>query len=193
VSTANERRAVEHSSARGDSPRDGVLSRTGLLLVLCGMTLLLVGPILPWFHTELITARPDLSAIPPISFLEYLIRLLPANVTAFVGIALTYIVLALGASLSGIWTLAAAVQRQDPRGDDAADARVGIFASVFSASIMGLSSFGLNGMVTLAWPSSRVVLDGGYFVTSAGFIATLIGNGLIALVRRKGTRERTRR
>jgi hypothetical protein len=104
------------------------------------MTLLLVGPILPWFHTELTTARPDLSAVPPTSLLEYLIKLLMANVTAFVGIALTYIVLALGASLSGIRTLAAAVRRQDLRGDDAADARVGIFASLFSASIIGLFS-----------------------------------------------------
>jgi len=155
-----------------------------LLLVLCGMTLLLVGPILPWFHTELTTPRPDLSGVPPTSLLESLIRQLPANVPGVLGSALVYIVLALGASLSGIRTLAAAARRQGPR-DVGADARAGMFASLFSASIMGLSIFAANGMVTLDWPTSRFVLDGGYFVTLAGFITASVGNGLIALARRK--------
>lgn len=181
MSTSQERQAAVDSPTWGDS---SWRYRAGMLLVLCGLLLLLVGPILPWFHTDLLTPRPDLSALSPTSLLEYLLMLLPANVSAVLGIALAYLILALGASVAGIRTLAAATRRQDRRGEGA-DARVGILASVCGASILGLSIAGLNGTVTLDWPSSRVVLDGGYFVTLAGFIAALVGNGLVALARGK--------
>jgi|GEM_PF-5871195 len=181
MSTSQERQVVQDSPGRGDSPWS---YRAGMLLVLCSLALLLVGPILPWFHTELITSRPNLSDIPPTSLLEYLIRQLPANVSSVLGIVLTYLILALGANLAGIRTLAAAARRQD-RGGEGGDAQVGILAALCGASILGLALVGLNGTATIDWTSSRVVLDAGDFVTLAGFNAALVGNGLIALTRRK--------
>jgi hypothetical protein len=184
MSTSQERQVVEDSPGRGDSPWP---YRAGMLLVLCSLALLLVGPILPWFHTELTTSRPDLSGIPPTSFLEYLIRPLSANVSSVLGIALTYLILALGASLAGIRTLAAAARRQDRRGEGG-DAQVGILAALCGASILGLFMVGLlgmNGRMPLDWTDSRVVPDAGYVVTLAGFLVALVGNGLIALARTK--------
>lgn len=181
MSTSQKRQATVDSPTWGGSPWR---YRVGILLVLSGMLLLLVGPILPWFHTELLTPRPELSVLPPTSLLEYLLRLLPANVSAVLAITLTYLILALGASLAGIRTLVVAMRHQDRRGGWA-DAPVGILASLCGASILGLSSVTLNGTVTLDWPSSRVALDGGYFVTLAGFIVAVVGNGLIALTRWK--------
>lgn len=58
-----------------------------------------------------------------------------------------------------------------------------MLTSIFSAALLGISIFVLNGMITPGWLSSRMMLDGGYFVTLAGFVVALIGNGLIALAR----------
>ena len=100
-----------------------------------------------------------------------------------------YIFLALGASVTGIKTLAATMRRQVRRGERS-DAWVGVLASLCGASLLSLCLIGLNGSIPFGWPPARIVFDWGYFATLAGFVVALLGNGLIALVRGKASAHR---
>ena len=138
------------------------------------MALLLVGPFLPWFHTELITPQSGFAGAPPTSLLAVLLGTSLANVSGAGGIAF-YSILALGASVVGIRTLTAAARRRVRRGE-ASDARVGVLASLCGAGLLGLFMTGLasmNGRIPLDWIDERLVFDAGYFVTLAGFVAAL--------------------
>lgn len=184
MSTSQERQAIEASPAWGESPWS---YRAGLLLVLCGMALLLVGPLLPWFHLGLISPLPGLSGVSPTSFLEYLLWSLPSNISGALGIALIYMFLALGACVAGIRTLTAAARHQVRRGERG-DVWVGALAALCGASLLGIFMVGLNGSIPFGWPPARILFDWGYFATLAGFVVALLGNGLIALTRRKNKR-----
>jgi hypothetical protein len=151
------------------------------------MTLLLVAPLLPWFHTELISPIPGLSGVSQTSFLEYLLWSLQVNVSFALGIALIYMFLALGTSVTGINTLAAAVRHQLRHGERS-DAWVGVLASLCGASLLGLCLIGLNGSIPFGWPPARILFDWGYFATLAGFVVALLGNTLIVLARGKAER-----
>jgi hypothetical protein len=163
--------------------------RAGLALVLCAMALLLVGPFLPWFHTELITPQPGFAGVAPISLLAVLLGRSLGNVSGAGGIAF-YSILALGASVAGIRTLTAAARRQVRRGEGG-DARVGVLASICGAGLLVLFMAGLasmNGRIPLDWVDERLMFDAGYFATLAGFVVALLGNILIALAHRKNER-----
>jgi hypothetical protein len=153
--------------------------RAGLTSVLCAMALLLVGPVLSWFHTEMLSPIPSLSGVSPTSFVSYLLWSLPSNISGALGVALIYIFLALGASITGIKTLAATMSRQVRR-DERSDAWVGALASLCGASLLSLCLIGLNGSIPFGWPPARIVFDWGYFATLAGFVVALLGNILIA-------------
>jgi hypothetical protein len=164
--------------------------RAGLTLALCAMTLLLVGPILPWFHTKPSTARPDIFGVPPTSPLDALLSAPLGSLSGVLGIAVFYLFLALGASIVVIRTLAAAARHHVRRGEGG-DAWVGALASLCGASLLGLFLVGLmsmNGKMPLDWTDSRFVLDTGYFATLAGFILAFVGNTLIAFARRRSER-----
>jgi hypothetical protein len=154
------------------------------------MALLLVGPILPWFHAEPPAARPDISGVLPTSPLKALLWAPLGSLPGVLGTGLIYLFLALGASVAGIRTLAAAAGRQ-PRRGEASDAWVGVLASLCGASLLGLFMAGLasmNGRAPLDWTDSRFVLDAGYYVALAGFVLAFLGNLLIARARWKGAR-----
>jgi hypothetical protein len=154
--------------------------------------LLLVGPLLPWFHTELITPQPRFAGAAPTSLLAGLLGTSRSNVSGALGIAY-YSILALGANVAGIKTLTAAARRQ-PRRGEGGDARVGVLASLCGAGLLGLFMAGMasvNGRIPLDWTDARVVFDAGYagyYVTLAGFVVALLGNILIALAYRKNKR-----
>jgi hypothetical protein len=164
MSSSQEPRAVKGVPAWHDA---SWRYRTGLALLLCAMTLYLVGPFLPWFHTELLSPQPGLSGVPPTSPLETLLRAPLGSLLGVFGIAVFYIFLALGASVAGIRTLAAAARRQ-PRRGEGGDARVGVLASLCGASLLGLFMAGLasmDGRMPLDWTGSLFVLDAGYHVS----------------------------
>jgi hypothetical protein len=134
--------------------------RGGLTLTLCGMALLPVGPVLPWFHTEVITPQPGFAGAPSTSLRVGLLGTSLGTVSGVLGLALNSI-LALGASLSGIRTLAAAARRQ-PRRGEASDARIGVLASLCGAGLLGLIIVGLasmNSRIPFDWTEARVALD----------------------------------
>jgi len=151
---------------------------------------LLIAPLLPRFHTELISPLSARSVVSSTSFLEYLLWSLQVNVSFALGIALLYMFLALGASVAGIITLAATVGHQVRRGE-ADDARVGALASFCGVSLLGLFMAGLasmNSRIPLVWLDARLMLDAGYLATLAGFVVALVGNTLIVLARGKAER-----
>lgn len=183
MSASQEPRAVEGLPAQRDA---SWWYRAGLSLVLCAMTLLLVGAILPWFHTEPPAARPDISGVAPTSPLEALLRPPLGNLPGVLGIGLIYPFLALGASVAGIRTLTAAARHQMRRGESG-DARVGALASLCGVGLLSffmVGLIGMNGRTHLDWTDARFVLDAGYYVTLAGFVVAFLGNMLIALARR---------
>jgi hypothetical protein len=184
MSASQERRTVEGLPAWHDAPWQ---YRVGLSLLLCTMALLLIAPLLPWFHTELIRPLPGLSGVSLTSFLEYLGWLIQVNLPVALAIALTYLFWALSASIAGIRTLAA-IARHRVRRSEQGDARVGVLAPLFGIGLLGIFLGGMNGSIPLGWPPARVVFDVGFYATLAGFVVALLGNTLITLARGKAER-----